>query len=148
MPRAPLFIGTKSEGERAMRAAAVRIGLGSVLVLAPGLGRRLFGVPATQDNTAVRLMARLFGVRQLALGAWALQVQARGPEERRLCYQVNMAVDSLDILALAVAGLAGKGMVQAAIMGSLLGADEALAWFDLLGDIDGEEPQGGSVALA
>ena len=148
MTRAPLLLGTKTEGERAIRAAAVRIGLGVVLVLAPGLGRVLFGIPAAQDNGAVRLVGRLFGIRQLALGAWVLQAQGRGADERRVCYRVNLAVDSLDILALAVAGATGEGLLQAAIMGSALGASEALAWTVLLEDAAAEEPGGGSVALA
>jgi hypothetical protein len=148
MTRAPLLFGTSTEGERAMRAATVRIAVGMVMLLVPGIGRRLFGVPVTQDNGAVRLLARLFGIRQLALGAWALQVQGRGAEERRLCYQINLAADILDVGALAIAGIAGHGLLQAAVMGAALGTDEALAWIDLMGDIDGQEPQGGSVALA
>ena len=146
--RSPLLLGSKSENERAMRAAATRIGLGALMLLAPGIGRRLFGVPDAQDNSAVRLLARLFGVRQALLGAWALRVQGKSAEERRLCYQLNAAADAVDVAALAIAGILGDGLVQAAIMGSALGASEVLAWVDLLGDVGNEEPQGGSVALA
>ncbi|MGI8610536.1 MAG: hypothetical protein ACR2MY_15150 [Candidatus Dormibacteria bacterium] len=147
MTRSPLLLGSKSESERAMRAGVVRIGLGAVMLLAPALGRRVFGVPDKQDNSAVRLLARLFGIRQIVLGAWAIQVQNSGADQRRMCYQLNAATDAVDVGALAVAGVFGEGLVQAAIMGSLLGTSEVLAWLDLLGDVDKEEPQGGSVAL-
>ena len=148
MPRSPILLHTGSESERAMRAAAVRIGLGSVMLLVPGIGRRLFNVPADQDNSAVRLIARLFGARQVVLGAWAMKVQGRGSEERRLCYQLNLATDAVDVLALAVGGITGTGLIPAALMGSALGISESLAWLDLLADVDNEEPVGGSVALA
>lgn len=147
MTRSPLLLGSKTEGERAMRAGVVRIGLGVLMLLAPALGRRLFGVPDKQDNSAVRLLARLFGVRQVVLGAWALQVQGKSAEERRLCYQLNAATDAIDVGALALAGIFGEGLVQASIMGALLGSSEVLAWVDLLGDVDKDGPLGGSVAL-
>lgn len=131
-----------------MRASAARISLGALMVVAPGMGRRVFGVPHDQDNGALRLMARLFGVRQVVLGAWALRVQGKSAEQRRLCYQYNAAADAVDVVALAIAGIFAEGLVQAAIMGSALGVSEVLAWVDMLGDVDKEEPQGGSVALA
>lgn len=131
-----------------MRAAGVRIGLGAVMLLAPGLGRRIFGVPNDQDNGSVRLLARLFGVRQVMLGVWALQVQGRSAEARKLCYQLNMACDAVDVVALGIAGVTGKGLVQAAIMGSLLGTSETLAWIDLLQQVDSEAAQPEGVSLA
>ncbi|MFN2463942.1 MAG: hypothetical protein ABR573_08595 [Candidatus Dormibacteria bacterium] len=148
MARSPLFLGSSSESERAMRAGAVRIGLGAVMLAAPALGRRIFGVPDNQDNTAVRLLARLFGIRQVVLGAWAIQVQGRPVADRRLCYQLNAMTDAIDVLALGLAAVAGTGMVQAAVMGSALGISETLAWIDLmeqLGELPAEQD---AVALA
>ena len=137
MARAPLFIGTTTERERATRAAIVRLGIGATLLGATGLGRILFGIPKDQDNGAVRLVARLFAVRQLALGAWVLAAQDQGEGERKVCYQVNALTDAVDIVALGWAGISGKGLIQAAVLGSILGASEVLAWLDLL---DGLKP--------
>jgi hypothetical protein len=131
MPRSPILLGSTTEPERALRAAGVRITLGATMLLAPGLGRRIFGVPADQDNGAVRLMARMWGIRQVVLGTWALRVQDRPASERRLCYQLNAVVDVVDVAALGIAGAFGTGLRQAAVMGSAFGVSETLAWMDL-----------------
>ena len=148
MARSPLFLASTTEAERAMRAGGVRIGLGVVMVAAPGLGRKIFGVPGDQDNGSVRLLARLFGIRQLVLGVWALQVQGKSAEARKLCYQLNAVCDVVDVVALGIAGVTGKGLVQAAVMGSLLGSTETLAWIDLIQQVDADstEPEGVSLA--
>ena len=131
-----------------MRAGAVRIGLGAVMLAVPGIGRKIFGVPTEQDNGSVRLLARLFGIRQIVLGIWALQVQGRSFEARKLCYQLNAVTDAVDVVALGIAGATGKGLLQAAVMGSALGISETLAWIDLLQQLDVESPDQGGVALA
>lgn len=141
------MIGSTTERERATRAGVVRMAVGTTLFLTPGLGRILFGIPQDQDNASVRLLARLFGIRNVVLGGWTLVARDHEPEQRRACYQLNAAVDAVDIVALAIAGITGEGLVQAAIMGSVLGASELLAWIDLNGDLAAEGPQG-SVALA
>lgn len=146
MPRSPLLLGSSSERDRVTRAAGARIAIGALMVLAPGLGRRLFGVPRNQDNGSLRLLARLFGVRSVALGTWALMARNQAAQERRVCYQLNAVVDGVDVAAVAIAGITGEGLVQAAIMGSVLGASELLAWVDLVSDIGPTEIQG-SVSL-
>lgn len=140
------MLGSSSESERVTRAAGARIAIGALLLLAPGLGRRVFGIPDNQDNGSLRLLARLFGVRNVVLGTWALMARDQEAEQRRVCYQLNAVVDGVDVVALAVAGITGEGLVQAAIMGGLLGTSELLAWVDLLGDLGLTETQG-SVSL-
>ncbi|HEY8741218.1 MAG TPA: hypothetical protein VIN56_11555 [Candidatus Dormibacteraeota bacterium] len=147
MARSPFLIGTHTERERAIRAAAARVAVGGTLLLLPGLARLAFGIPKDQDNGALRLLARLFGIRNVMLGAWAYMAQDQGPEQRRLCYQVNSVVDAVDVVALAVAAVTGEGLVQGAIMGSVLGTSEVLAWWDLVADTQAPEPQG-TVSLA
>src|ERR1700730_15574938 len=93
MPRSPLVIGADTERERAARIGIGRLAVGSTL-MASGFARRLFGVPREHDNGALRLVARLAGIRSIALGAWALQVRDHSVAERRLCYQINAAVDA------------------------------------------------------
>jgi hypothetical protein len=80
--------------------ALFRILVGVVSWFTPGLAGRLFGldVPA---NPQAPYLARLFGVRDLALGVGALQTS--GDAQRHLL-QLGMACDVADIAA----GLAGR----------------------------------------
>ena len=57
-------------------------------------------------------------------------------DERRLCYRLNLAVDSADIAVLGWAGVSGSGLRRAALMGGALGTSAILAFLDLLGDVD------------
>jgi hypothetical protein len=133
MPRSPLFIGAEAERDRATRLGVGRMTVGSTLI-ATGVARRLFGVPAEYDNGAARLVARLAGVRNIALGAWSLQVRDHSKAERRLCYQLNAAVDAADVAVLLWAGITHKELRRAALMGSALGVSMLLGWMDLLED--------------
>lgn len=134
--RSPFLLGAGSEREAVNRIGVARICVGSMLLITTGLARRLFGVPAEQDNGALRLVARFFGVRNVVLGAWALMARDRGPDERRLCYQLNAAVDATDLGILVVGGLEGEGLWQAATMGAALGSSALLAWMDLIKEVD------------
>ena len=92
------------------------------MLLTTGLGRRIFGIPAAQDQGGgLRLAARLFGIRNVALGAWTLLARDMNMDERRLCYRLNLAVDSADIAVLGWAGVSGSGLRRAALMGGALG---------------------------
>jgi len=134
--RSPFLLGAGSEREAVNRIGVARICVGSMLLITTGLARRLFGVPAEQDNGALRLVARFFGVRNVVLGAWALMARDRRPDERRLCYQLNAAVDATDLGILVVGGLEGEGLWQAATMGAALGSSALLAWMDLIKEVD------------
>jgi hypothetical protein len=147
MSRSPLLLGTGGERERATRAGVTRICIGGSMVLTTGLGRRIFGIPAAQDNGGgLRLAARLFGIRNVVLGTWSLLAREQGIDERRLCYRLNAAVDAADLAVLAWAGVRGQGLVRAALMGGALGGTALLAWLDLLGDLEDAAPERGSAA--
>jgi hypothetical protein len=148
MSRSPLLLGTGSERERATRIGIARITIGSSMLLTTGLARRFFGIPAAQDNGGgLRLAARLFGIRNVVLGTWALLARDQGIDERRLCYRLQAAVDAGDLAVLAWAGIRGDGLLRPALMGGALGSSAVLAWLDLLGDVDGVTP-GRSTAAA
>jgi hypothetical protein len=118
------------------------------MLLTTGLARRFFGIPAAQDNGGgLRLAARLFGIRNVVLGTWALLARDQGIDERRLCYRLQAAVDAGDLAVLAWAGIRGDGLLRPALMGGALGSSAVLAWLDLLGDVDGVTP-GRSTAAA
>jgi hypothetical protein len=75
----------------------VRMGLGAMW-LAPGLGAKLFGLDPQQKG--VKMLARLFAVRDLALGM-ALR-QADGAEADRQV-DLGIMVDAADLAALVMA---------------------------------------------
>ena len=129
------LIGAGTERDRATRIGVARICVGGLLLITTGFTRRVFGVPANQDNQALRMLARLAGIRNIFLGAWALVAQEHGDDERRLCYQLNAATDATDLGILAFAGLRDKGLRRAAAMSCALGSSALLAWLDLLQDV-------------
>ena len=135
MTRSPIFIGSTSEKDRATRIGIARISVGSVVLLTTRQAQQLFGLPDEQDSAATRLLARLFGIRNITLGAWALAVRDRSKAERKLCYQFNAAVDAADLVVLAVAGIMRQGLTRPVIMSSVLGSSALLAWLDLLDDV-------------
>jgi hypothetical protein len=132
----PFLLGAGSERERATRIGVARMCVGGPLLLTTGLARRLFGVPEEQDTPALRMLGRLFGIRNVVLGLWTLAARDHGAEQRRLCYRLNAAVDAADLVVLAVGGTTGRGLVRAALMGGSLGGSALLAWLELLRDVD------------
>ncbi|HWC37500.1 MAG TPA: hypothetical protein VG476_03175 [Acidimicrobiales bacterium] len=136
MARSPLLLGTDNERDQATRVGITRICIGSMILIATGLARRLFGVPADQDNGATRLVARFFGIRNVVLGTWALMAREQGTDERRRCYQLNAVTDATDLGILVLGAVKGKGLWRTAVMGCALGGSALLAWLDLIQEID------------
>ena len=134
MTTSPFLVGTSTERERATRIGVARIVVGSAL-LAPGLARRAFGVPASHDNQTVRMLARLAGIRNVILGMWTLVGRDHDVEQRRLCYQFNASVDAADLVAIAWALRQDRALRQTAVMSFALGGSACLAWIDLLRDL-------------
>ncbi len=130
----PILVNAGSERERATRMGVARISVGTTLFTA-GIARRLFGVPEAQDNPAVRLTARLAGIRNVVLGAWTLASRDGSADERRRCYQLNAAVDAADVVVLAAVAVAHPELRRAALMGLALGGSALLGWVALLDDV-------------
>lgn len=116
-------------------AAARSLAVGRFVVglsgwLAPRMLSRLFGV-RLDDNPEAVLMARLFGVRDVALGVAVLGTTGQA---RQLMLRIGVACDLLDALA-AVVGTRGGGLpkrsalllVLAALSAAGLGAQSTLA---------------------
>ena len=93
-------------------------------------------MPGDQDNAALRVVARLFGIRNVVLGTWVLSARDHGGDERRLCYQLNAATDATDLGILLVGGVKGEGLSRTAAMGWALGGSALLAWLDLIQEVD------------
>jgi hypothetical protein len=105
--------------------------VGGSLLFTTGLASRVFGAPAEQDNATTRLLARLFGIRNIVLGFWALAARDQSAAERKLCYQVNAAVDAADLAVLAIAFVRAPELRRAVLMSTALGGSAILAWLEL-----------------
>lgn len=83
----------------ARRALAyLRLGLGALWPV-PGLGARLFGLDPKAEPS-VKVMGRLFAVRDIALGA--LLLQSRGADADRQV-DLGIMVDAADLAAIVMA---------------------------------------------
>jgi len=95
---------SKADKEKAVNAiAAGRVGIGAAAWLAPNLSGRLFGL-APAGNPQASYLRRLFGARDVALGAGAL----RSPRKQKDGWvAAGMACDVADVAAGALAGVRG-----------------------------------------
>jgi hypothetical protein len=135
VPRSPLFLRTKTEHQRTTFAGVGRILIGVALLFPTSLSLRLFGIPEEYDNAALRAMGRLFGIRDIALGLWALAVRDQPSDVRKVCYRVNAAVDAADICALTLGAATSKELRRAAAMSSAFGGSGLIVWIDLIRDL-------------
>jgi hypothetical protein len=128
-----LLVGTRDVPGRMTRMGVARIVVG-LSVAQPDLGARIFGAPPEDVNATARLLARLFAIRNITLGAWALTMRnAKGSDLRR-CVTLNLAVDSADLVAIAPA-IARRGLRRAAAMSALLAANATLGWLQILNEL-------------
>jgi hypothetical protein len=94
------MIARMSSDTAVRNISILRIAIGVTSWLAPRLAGRLFGLDPVRNPQSAYL-ARLFGVRDIALGVGALQSSGAA---RRQWLQLGMACDGADVLA----GIAGK----------------------------------------
>jgi hypothetical protein len=96
---------SKSEKEKALNAlAAARIAVGSGAWLTPNLSGRLFGLDP-EGNPQLPYVGRLFGARDVALGAGVL----RSPRKNKDAWvTAGIACDVADAAAGVLAGARGQ----------------------------------------
>ncbi len=111
--------------------AAGRVAIGTIAVLAPGPSSRLLGYPREQDSPSARLMGRLFGVRDIALGALVWNVRDN-PSHSRYVYKLNAWVDAGDATAMAAAVIGRQGIDRAALSSAAFALFGASGWLRLL----------------
>lgn len=94
--------------------AIERVAVGGLVGLAPGLAVKVFGLPPDADTPPLRMLARLFAVRNVLLGV--LLWQARD-DRSALAHAalLNAATDGADALAAAVPLVRRQGMDRGAI---------------------------------
>jgi hypothetical protein len=83
---------------------AIRVSIGSGAWLTPRLAGRLFGLDA-EANPQLPYMGRLFGVRDVVLGAGA---QVSTGDSQRLWLQLGLVCDATDAAAGLIAGRNGE----------------------------------------
>src|SRR5919201_1942457 len=104
---------SKSQKEQAVNAIAVsRIAVGAGTWLAPNLAGRLFGLDPA-GNPQLPYVGRLFGARDVALGAGALRSSRRS---REAWLVAALACDVADVAAGVIAGARGQLPVSAAAL--------------------------------
>lgn len=132
MIRSPLLLGTSTERDGAARIAVLRTVVGALGLLANRPVQVAFGLPAKQDTPAARAFARLFGIRNVALGMWTLSARDGSDDARRRCYELNTAVDVADVAVLLWPVLRRQGLARFGIISATLGISATLAWLELL----------------
>lgn len=88
----------------ALGLAAARIALGSVALVAPSTGSRLFRLDP-ERNPELPYMTRLFGSREIVLGAVTLLTTGRA---QRNLIAAGVAVDGADAFAALAAAASGQ----------------------------------------
>jgi hypothetical protein len=104
---------SKSEKERAANAIAIsRVAVGAGAWLAPNLSGRLFGLDP-EGNPQLPYVGRLFGARDVALGAGVLR---SGRKQKDLWLTAGVGCDVADAAAGVLAGARGTLPFGAAAM--------------------------------
>jgi hypothetical protein len=120
---------SKSQKEQAVNAIAIsRIAVGAGTWLAPSLAGRLFGLDP-EGNPQLPYVGRLFGARDVALGAGALR-SSRKLKDAWLT--AGLACDAADVAAGVLAGARGQLPASAAALVTATAAAFAAAGVWLL----------------
>jgi len=120
---------TKSQRETAVSAIAIsRMAIGAGAWLAPNLSGRMFGLDP-EGNPQLPYVGRLFGARDVALGAGTL----RSPRKHKDAWlTAGFACDVADVAAGMLAGVRGQLPASAAALVSATAGMFALAGARLL----------------
>lgn len=97
----------------AIAFAVGRAAIGVAPIFAPEASARLLGYPSEHDNATSRLMGRLFGVRDIALGVLVVSFL----DDRNLLrwsFLFNLGIDLADAVMIAVPLVRRQGIDRAA----------------------------------
>lgn len=111
----------------AIALAVGRLLIGVAPVVAAGLTSRLLGFPEAHDNPTARLMARLFGVRDIGLGA-IVAMSLHDPAALRRALWLNLAMDLADASMIAIPLVRRQGIDRAAGLSLAFALGGATAW--------------------
>ena len=122
---------SQSVQQRAGLAAAGRVAIGAAALFAPVRTSRLLGFPQAHDSATARLMGRLFGVRDVALGLLVWRVR-EDPALSRVAFALNACVDAGDVAAATVPLARRSGIDRAALATIAFASTGASIWLGLL----------------
>lgn len=105
----------------------MRIVIGLAPFVAAGPSSRLLGFPAEHDNPTTRIMARMFGVRDMGLGVLAFYA-ARHPETAAFLFLFNAAMDAGDLVSISLPLVRRAGIDRAALTSALFAFTGGAAW--------------------
>lgn len=108
-----------------MSLARVILGLSPFVAAGPLV--KLLGFPAHHDTPTARLMARLFGVRDLGLGLLTLYC-LKSPEMLKVCVLFNVFMDAGDIVSVVPTLAFRQGLDRAAISCAALALFGGSCW--------------------
>jgi uncharacterized protein YjeT (DUF2065 family) len=108
------------------------MGIGRILIgLAPfvaaGPASRMLRFPAAHDSPTTRLMARLFGVRDIGLGVLVFYALAH-PETALFLFLFNACMDAGDLFSIGIPIVGRQGIDRAAVASSVFALTGGLAW--------------------
>jgi hypothetical protein len=132
MSRSPLLLGTTTERQMATRMGQARMIIGGSALLGNRLVQLLFGFNGEHDNASARALGRLFGIRNVVIGAWTLKNRDADLDTRRRWYGINALIDTVDVVILTWPLLRRQGTARLSISSAALGTSAAVAWIDLL----------------
>lgn len=115
---------TSAQHPAATAMSAMRMFAGGISWAATGLSSRVFGLGKLPESASAGLVTRLFGVRDLVLGA-ALHYPE--PAVRKAALQAGLVCDAADVAASLIALRAGAPKT------TLLGATAGAGLFIVLG---------------
>jgi hypothetical protein len=120
----------------ALQMAVILMGVGRALIgLAPfvaaGLTSRALGFPAEHDTATARLMARMFGVRDIGLGVLAWYAVAH-VETAPFLFAFNAAMDAGDLLSISLPLVRRQGIDRAALRSAVFAVIGGSAWLTVL----------------
>ena len=104
-----------------------RIAIGLAPFVAAKASSRMLGFPADHDNPTTRLMARMFGVRDIGLGLLAFY-GACHPEVLPVLALFQAAMDVGDLVSMINALVRRQGIDRAAWASSAFATVGALSW--------------------
>lgn len=118
---------------QALIAASLRGSIGLAAILAPSASAKFAGYPAGQDNPTARLLAGLFGVRELLL-AWLVIDAVRRPEgPSPSVFVLQAAVDAADVAVQSLPLIRREGIDRGAVGGIAVAALAAAGWARMAG---------------
>ncbi len=116
----------------AMGVGRILLGLAPFLAASPGA--RLLGFPTDQLNPTSRLMARLFGVRDVGLGI-LIFYGLRHPETLGFLVVFNALTDFGDLLAIAIPLVRRQGIDRAAWTSAAFALPAGAGWLTVFSQL-------------